>query len=204
MRQVILVTFCSILSSVYGQDSTKKIQLGIDVSWGINIIGTGNYFPGITLSGNKHCVFAGPMIVYYADPGQRSPLIGLQAGYQVYPNGRKNRFNLFFEYDFNYLNAKITNEFSGPNSNPNGGVKRRTIAFYSLCNYLSYGFRLNIFKGLYFKTNGGVGLGWSQKDFIYEYWNGSVSENNKVPAYFAVGAILKVGFGYDFLTVKKG
>lgn len=198
-----LIILCAVFGSVYGQDSAKTFQLGLDISLGYNNTGRGNFLPAVTVSGNRHGVFAGPLLINNADPVQRGPLFGIQAGYQFYPNGRQKTFNLFFEYDFNFLDGKIVDTAPAMITNPYGGVKTRTIGFFSLFNYFSYGFRLNILKGLYLKTNVGLGLGWSGEEFKYEYWSGNVSGDFRMPPYFTTGWLIKGGLGYDFLAVKK-
>jgi hypothetical protein len=202
MRHIFLFFLLITLQTVSGQDTTNAIILGTDISLGFNQVGNGNYFPSITASKGKHIVFLGPILVNNADIGQTKLLVGLQTGYQIYPNGQQNRFNLFFEYDFIFLSAKIVDEYPCPTGIPYNNAKKRTIDFFSLENYFSYGFKLNMFKGFYFKTNFGVGFGWYKKQFNYEYCNGQNSINERRPKFWPLGGLFKVGVGYNFLTIK--
>ncbi len=136
------------------QDSLKKLQIGLDYTMGNTTIGKGNIFTSIVIGKGKHVAFLGPAFIYGLPHNPYRPIYGIQAGHQVYPNGRDNRFNLFFEYDFNFMKFKLTQNYYSYNSS---GVKNVTTEFSSLDNYLGFGFRLNLIEGLYFKTNVGLG-----------------------------------------------
>jgi hypothetical protein len=77
------------LISLQGQDSLTKLQLGFDFSIGNNAIGRGNIYPSITLTKGKHLAFVGPAFIYGMYYNPYPPAYGLQAGYQIYPNGKK-------------------------------------------------------------------------------------------------------------------
>ncbi|MEO6306000.1 MAG: hypothetical protein ABIP51_22830 [Bacteroidia bacterium] len=216
----ILLLFTSIIY-LKGQDSLNKLQLGVDLALGNNAIGKGNILPSITISKGKHVVFAGPTFIYGLTSNPYRPIYGLQAGYQFYPNGRKNRCNLFFEYDFNYMKARFQQDYYSNNST---GLKKRITEFSSLDNYLGFGFRLNIIKGLYFKTAVGLGIVIYDQSFKEEYYDGTSRSYSygqsvyfgKFPPYYLrpfydeyyfnysqIIGIFKIGLGWDLYSFKK-
>lgn len=104
-------------------------------------------------------------------------------------------------------------------------LKTKNIEVTSIDNYLGFGFRLNIYKGLFFKTNLGIGLVLYGEKNKEEFNNGSSSNYNKpltanvgkfYPFYsrnsyydkYALNSgqligIFKAGFGWDLYTFKK-
>ena len=172
------------LFNIKGQDSLKRTSIGIDFSIGNNALGRENILPSITLSKGNHLAFVGPAFIYNMPYNPYPPQYGVQAGYQFYPNGTMNRFNLFFEYDFNYVNANFIRKFNG--SYPES-VVRKDISILSIDNYLGFGFRLKIFKGLYFKSNIGIGA-------IYYLESVSETHNN--------GEVYQYEYKYPFVVGK--
>lgn len=217
--------FTVILLSTYNvvcQDSLKKITIGVDFNIGNNALGRKNIYPSIVLSKGKHSLFFGPSFIYGIPYRMYAPIYGLQAGYLFYPNGHHKRLNLFFEYDFNYTKAKF--EFNYYSSSPSG-LKKRNITLTSIDSYVGFGFRANIFKGLYLKTNVGVGLIFYSENVTNEFYNGNIYKSNLQPEvhvgnfypfnysnqYFApyysynkqfIG-LFKIGVGYDFSLKRK-
>jgi hypothetical protein len=209
MRPLILSAIFIISHSAYGQDTIKIRQLGFDYSVGINYFASWNSLPSITYSTSKHSVFAGPIIVnlnsldegYYEN---FTPSIAIHTGYQFYPYGRRRRFNLFFEYNFLYLKTKtIVHDYERQPIQMWGGIKTKTIDLFSLENYLCYGFRLNISKGLYFQTNVGTGFGWYRYREAQKYWDGQYGAGQSKPYFWKFSNIFKIGLGFDFSILKK-
>lgn len=201
MRHLILLTLLTIALSVYGQDTTKTLKTGLDFSSSTTYSGTGSYLPSVTMSKDKHCVFLGPMFVPLYN---YSPIaLGVQTGYQFYPNGKQRRFNLYFEYDFSFLKNKHSEEImSNPTSQPYGGLKTYTIRVSTLENNLSFGFRLNFLKLLYFQTNVGKGFGWYSKETDYEFWSGHTNVINYKESWL-FQTFFKIGLGFDIPVPKK-
>ena len=154
-----------------GQDSLKKLQIGLDFGIGKNAIGRGNIYPSITLSKGNHVIFGGPAFIFGMDYNPYPPSYGVQAGYQFFPNGRNKRFNLFFEYDFNYVKANFIYKYAPKYSS---SLVEADIELKSLDNYLGFGFRLKIYKGLYLKTNVGAGLIYYGEKIVMKYNDGTV------------------------------
>ena len=205
------------------QDSLKTFQIGFDLGLGNNALGRGNIYPALTLSKGKHVAFAGPAFIYGIYYNPYPPSYGVQMGYQFYPNGRNNRFNLFFEYDFNYVRSQFHFGYYSTNQT---ALKKQGILLSSVDNYLGFGFRLNLSKGLYFKTNLGVGLIYYGEKYHEEYNDGTVknySSGNqfyfgnfypfsaRYTSYFGTEhyydnrfvGIVKVSIGSDFHSFKK-
>lgn len=224
MKNIIfsLTTVFISLFSLKAQDSLNKLQIGFDFLIGNNALGRENIYPSITLSKAKHTAFIGPAFIYGLYYNPYAPSFGLQAGYQYYPNGKKNRFNLFFEYDFNWVKAKFQiNHYSWNQT----GLKKRNIEISSLDNYLGFGFRLNIIKGLYLKTNLGLGLIFYRESTKDELYDGTIIAYNDTGKLFAgkfypftsqyIGyelypwrqnqliGIFKIGLGWDLYSFKK-
>ncbi len=223
MKKIIinLLIITTSVINLKGQDSLNKLQLGIDFAIGNNAIGKGNILPTITLSKGKHVVFMGPTFIYGLAFNPYRPIYGVQAGYQIYPNGRRNRFNLFFEYDFNYMKGKFQKDYYSYYSK---GIKKSTTVFSSLDNYLGFGFRLNLIKSFYFKTNVGLGVIVYDQNTTEEYYDGTTKNYNygqqifigKFPSYFfapffneyyfnygQMVGIFKMGIGCDLCSFKK-
>ena len=222
MKKIILVFTGLLLSTftILSQDSIKKHSIGVDFNIGNNALGRKNIYPSIVLSKGKHSFFIGPSFIYGSQYRLYAPIHGLQAGYLFYPNGHQKRFNLFFEYDFNY--TKVNVDFKYYLSSQNG-LKKRSIELMSIDNYIGFGFRTNIFKGLYIKTNASVGMIFYSENVEDEFYNGTVSKSNMNPRFYVGNyypyryggsgypyyfnrkyfiGLFKIGIGYD-IHIKK-
>lgn len=223
MRKVLFITIIALSTcSLIGQDSLKKVTIGVDFNMGNNALGRRNIYPSIVLSKGKHSLFFGPSFIYGIPYRLYAPIYGVQAGYMFYPNGHHKRFNLFFEYDFNYTKAKF--EFNYYSSSPSG-LKKRIIDLISIDSYVGFGFRANLFKGLYLKTNVGVGLIFYSENVIDEFNDGKIYKSDFDPTIYGgnfypynftnqyyypyysyskkfVG-LFKIGLGYDFSLKRK-
>ncbi len=223
MKKLLFATIFALSTcNLISQDSLKKISVGIDFNVGNNALGRKNIYPSIVLSKGKHSLFLGPSFIYGIPYRLYAPTYGVQAGYMFYPNGHHKRFNLFFEYDFNYTKAKF--EFNYYTSSQSR-IKKRIIDLISIDSYVGFGFRANIFKGLYLKTNVGVGLIFYSENVTNEFYNGEIYKSNIQPSihagnfypynyatqYFApyynydkqfIG-LFKFGLGYDFYLKRK-
>lgn len=171
---LLIACLCCILN-LKSQDSLNKAKIGLDFSMGNNACGRANILPSITFTKAKHTVFAGPAFVYGMEINPYPPAYGIQVGYQFFPNGQKNRFNLFFEYDLYYI--KKTHEFSKYISSPPTFIER-SVTITSLDNYLSFGFKFNINSAIYLHTNVGLGVIWYKETVNDEYSNGKVNNYN--------------------------
>jgi len=167
----IFITCLCTVFSLKSQDSLKKLKLGADFSIGNNALGRRNILPNITLSKGRHSIFLGPAFIFGMEYNPFPPQYGVQAGYQFYPNGTKHRFNLFFEYDFNCVNANFKFYYDAPALHE---LTTRSINVSSVDNYMGFGFRLNIFKWLYLKTMVGVGIIYYMQSFKDTYNDGTV------------------------------
>lgn len=155
MKKIVLLIVCLhiFVTHVWSQDSLKKIKIGLDFSMSNTAIGKANINPSVTFSKGKHFIFAGPYFLYpyYFNPYR--PIYGVQTGYQFYPNGSCNKFNLFFEYNFSFVKGSVIDqEWS------HAGLSRRGIEIESLDNYLGFGFKANITTHLYFHSSVGLGV----------------------------------------------
>jgi hypothetical protein len=171
MKKILLFSFLAI-GVCKAQHTTTKTQIGLDISMGNNAIFRQNILPSITLSKNKHVFFAGPGFYYNLPYNEYVPAYGAQAGYQFYPNGQTNRFNLFFEYDISYVSKTYRyNYYSG--FYPNAELVKKAAKIRSFDNYLGFGFKLNIDKVFYLHTNVGFGVLMYREDSHLEFSNGS-------------------------------
>lgn len=222
MKKILFVTIIAFLNStLISQDSLKKVSFGVDFTIGNNAIGRKNIYPSVVLSKGKHSLFIGPSFIYGTEYRLYAPIYGFQAGYLFYPNGHHKRFNLFFEYDFNYTKAKFEFQYYSSSAS---GLKKQNITLTSIDNYGGFGFRMNVFKGLYFKTNVAVGLIFYSENVTNEFYNGIIYKSNIQPS-LQVGnfypfdyrnsyyynyygnkhfiGLFKIGLGYDFSLKKK-
>jgi hypothetical protein len=148
-----------------------RTKIGVDYSMGNNALGRANILPSVTLSHKKHAIFAGPTFVYGIAYNIYTPCYGIQAGYQFFPNGQSNRFNLFFEYDMNLFKKQFKWEYYPWNNN---SIIKRSLILTSFDNYLSFGFKWNITKAISFHTNVGLGLVYYKTQDSQESKNGSI------------------------------
>jgi hypothetical protein len=166
------------------------------------------FFPSLSLSWNKQIIFAGPSVVFY-DAQHPQPLSGAQAGYRIFPNGRNKKFNLFFEYNINYVNGKIKDNIGYPWDDFSGGYKSVTQSRHvvSLDNYFGFGFRWNIFRNFYLSSNIGAGVGLYKEDYTYSYLNGPTwGSKGNLAFRDPIGSfnrLFKIGIGYDLVNFKK-
>lgn len=201
----ILSSFCASAQ----KDTLKKKQLGVVASITSNQIADMLPNASAVFSTGKHSLFAGSFLVNSIDPAQKGPFFAWQAGYRIYPNGKTNRMNLFLETEFNFFRSKIVQTTAAPSSNPNGGVKKQTIINNVYAQYLAAGFRLNILENLHINVTAGIGFDISKYSFTYEYWNGVIVETGSGSTYFGHptgnygNGVVRIGVGYDFLTLKK-
>ncbi len=197
--------FLLLVKLLNAQDTTKTFQLGVNGYVSYNGIGRTNINPSIVTSYGRHTVFIGVLLVDNIDVLQNGYLPGLQLGYQFYPNGKEKIFNLFFEYDFNLLKAKIEND--NPTSlsiNQNSYSAMETLEVFNIEQYLGYGFNIQFLKRFYFTTSVGIGCGWYQRQFIYNCDNGQVIKLGDRKPYFGMPTgIFKTGIGFNFLPWKK-
>ena len=159
----------------HGQDTSRSSHIGVDVSWAGRNIVEGCFRPSITWSVGKHTAFLGPMFenfVGYTEDYHQS--FAIQGGYRIYPNKRGKTFNLFFEYDFDFVTTRrITHNYS-PNTAWNGYGSLKTVsrkpAYFE--NSFCFGFRLNLCKQIYLNTDFGAGFGKYNEHLTWEYWYG--------------------------------
>jgi hypothetical protein len=187
----------------YSQDTTKTLKLGVCGHITYNNIGDRNINPSIVANYGKSTYFIGPLLADNVDPAQKNYLVGLQTGYQIYPNGKGKVFSFFFEYDMNLLSSKIISDaadfywYSSNSINKYNGT--RHLEVFDFSHYISYGFNVHFLKQFYFSTSLGVGCGWYKKQFI---WNAQTGETfnsgNDVATFDYLDGMLKVGLGYNF------
>jgi hypothetical protein len=185
------------------QDSTKKLVLGICGHFSMNNVGHQNINPSIVVNYGKSSIFIGPLLAKNVDPSQKTYLPGLQCGYQFYPNSKKRVFSFFFQYDLNFLSAKL---YSDPtdffwNNNYYFGTRKIEIFNFSQC--LSYGFNIHFLKRFYFSTSLGLGGGWYKKEYIWEANTVEVFTTGNNNPNFYIDFLFKAGLGYNFWTAKK-
>ena len=170
------------------QDSLNRVKLGLDFSVGNNALGRDLLLPSVTIGNNKHTIYLG-LIYNVGAKENQYPLnnsypsaYALQAGYLFYPNGSKNRFNLFFVYDFNYLNASF--KFTYP-AGTSTQIKNKTIKLTSIENYLGFGFKFNICKWLFLKTTVGLGVIYYGEKINQTSFSGSKTSYEYKSQFFA-------------------
>jgi hypothetical protein len=207
IMKLLIFTIATSLFSVpllKGQDTLKRVYVGVDLACvRPDVFKKDGFFPSLTVSSGKHVVFAGPSLVYYDQYHPRG-LWGAQAGYRLFPNKHYKRFNLFFEYNVNFVKGKLIDNYRSFGWFNTESI--RTINLVALDNYFGFGFRINLFKNLYLSSNIGFDLGFYKEEYSYEYPNGAkwgssghlrlrnLSDRNK---------IFKIGIGYDLFRLKK-
>jgi hypothetical protein len=171
MKKLILFSVLTV-GICKGQNQTPATQIGLDISMGNNAVFRQNILPSITLSKNKHVFLAGPGFYYNLPYNEYISAYGAQAGYQFYPNGRNNRFNLFFEYDVSFIKKAYTyNYYTG--HYPNSQLIKKTAVVTALDNYIGFGFKVNLDKVFYLHTNVGLGVLMYREDAHLEFSDGS-------------------------------
>jgi hypothetical protein len=188
-------------STLMAQESDPKFKVGIGCFYARASTTGQSVLPTITLTRGKHVFFAGPALYYLNDENPR-PLTGANLGYQFFPNGRQNRFNLFLEYDFTYMEG-TTREKPSYNWYSASSYK---IHIVDISNYLGFGFRLNIIKNLYLNAGAGVGILPLYKDeYFYESPNGefSTGKGSLVLRELQFYHFFKFGLCLDLIKVRS-
>lgn len=208
MKNIILCGFIviSCCKQLKSQEAPKGASLGLDLSYTrLSTFEKPGGFFSLTYMRGKHLVFAGPSLQYY-DYAHPQPLWGAQAGYRIFPNGTGRRFNLFFEYNLNYVKGTIKDRVGLYFYEMYAGYADRKIALVSIDNYLGFGFRCHLFKGLYVASNAGFALGFYKEDYSYtdqggRSWSGKGHLSPRWP--LRDNRIFKITVGYDLVRLKK-
>lgn len=222
MKRIILIIF--IFSSqqiVFPQSDTSNI-LKRKYKFGINTsINYSNHLRGLTAgatcSKGVHFLLCGITIwepnidvreqsVLDNSPSSSSfytnqKKFGIDLTYKIFPNPENKRFKLFFFYDLDMAKI-VTNEnihewVYGIN-NYVGGNEEETL--YVMTHIWGYGFKMKIFKGLYFNNSLGFGIGFIRKDFIdiypdpYSYFNQSEQGGGFGSG---IATLFNIGLGYE-------
>ena len=199
----------SLTQESYSQDTTKTWLLGVCGHIAYNNIGDGNIQPSMVANYGKNTYFIGPLLANNVDPAQKNSLLGLQAGYQFYPNGKGKVFSFFFQYEMNLLSSKFVSDAADFYWYSNNSISKyngtRTTQVFDFSHYVSYGFNLHFLQQFYLSTSIGVGGGWYKKQFT---WNAQTGETftsgNDQATFDYLDGMFKVGLGYNFWKIKKG
>ncbi len=156
----------------------------------------GCLFIDYTIEKGKSLISIGPIFnrnLYAAyDHGIRRTnegfnLHGLHCSYLIFPNGRNNTFNLFFQLDLAYFNNKIDaipEDFYFHNNL----TRLKEVMIEST---ISYGFRINFLRHFYFNNSIGLGFGHSNREYNYETGPNRISKSK------GLSGLWKMGFGFN-------
>jgi len=213
---ILIIT--STLSSA--QDTIRPIKLGVAINYineGQDIINAIN--PSAIVYYKKHSAFIGALIIpTYSEIDQYfssiSPLygysnlnlqtkysLGLQMGYKIYPNKKGKVFNFFFDYNLSFLKSKINYSINNLYSSTHDNIKLN-LEIFDFYNFIGYGFDVNFLKHFYLTTNFGIGLGWNHYESNPSYLIGGMFMSSESYV-LEPSAIIKIGLGYNFLSLKK-
>lgn len=169
LQKILFVIFLILSNTCYGQqDSTQNKATKFGISLGSNATLTTNglnYFMYLTLEKGKSFYAVGPVIglkllirtdSYYGEPTittGKYAINGFHALYQINPNPAAKVFNLFFQYEFDFLYYQDEGQdFNDPQIN--GSYKAYELW---LENYIGYGFRLNFSRTISLTQSIGIG-----------------------------------------------
>ncbi len=168
-HKVLFIIFWTLSTICYGQqDSTENKTAKFGISLGSNVTPTTNglnFFVYLTLEKGKSFYALGPVIGpklkirtdnYYGTPTVTTgkyAINGFHALYQINPNPIAKVFNLFFQYEFDFLYYQDEGQdFYDPQIN--GAYKAYELW---LENYVGYGFKLNFSRILSLTQSVGIG-----------------------------------------------
>jgi hypothetical protein len=187
----------------FSQDSTKTLLIGVAGHISINDLGHLNTNPSVVANYKKHTLFLGPLFSAGVHPTENIILPGLQLGYQIYPNGKGKVFSFFFEYNFNFLSAKIKSGQTDFYWGYNKYTGERLIKILNNSHYLSYGFNVHFLKYFYFSTSLGLGKSWYKEESIWKANTGEKFSSGGKRNFNYINGLFKVGIGCNFLNIKK-
>lgn len=193
---LLLFIFPSLLNA---QDSTSTEHPRFGLVAGISAAPSVTYgwMSGISCSYKKHEVFATLLLMnHFYNSNKIFP--GFQGGYRFYLNGNEKRFDLLFEYDFAYINARYERPYF---IDPNFSVTSTLIQSLNVIeNYFSFGFRVNILRHLFVAPSFGIGVGKVEEKRYDKYSNGPTSYLYDYKSPFALTANLNIT--YHFFVLK--
>lgn len=201
MKKLTLLLVLSASLGMKAQDSISSPRLGI--TSGISTLAVGMSSPalhaGLSFSSGKHEVYITSFFVSSLYD-MKGTFPGFGAGYQFYPNGIHNRFDLLFAYDFIYFSARP--EYIYPSNGPAWAPVAMGRSLKEIENYLGFGFRAKIISHLFFSASVGIGAGKSQEEIYWRYADGTkqYSDNGYNEAFALHG---KIRITYHFLELKK-
>lgn len=196
---IIIISLILISNHTFGQDSikTKKLEFGICIGSNVSYATHGlNYFGYITIEKGGSLFAIGPVVgpklkitrMRGNEPHYRTGeyrINGFHVLYQINPNPEGKIFDLFFQYEFNFLYYKDRGyEYDDPLLK--GAYKAHDIYIE---NNVNYGFRLKIMKNI--NLNQSIGIG-------YLYYRSWINELN-IDGYSGLGINAKLAINYKFL-----
>ena len=207
-KLLLLVSLLSFMQGIAQDDTITDNKLSFGLRTGhssYTYIHSPNYFFWLTFSKGKHEFAIGPSwgntpVFFYSSSflykNDDISFNGFDLSYRIYPNGKTNRFNLFFQLD----GLKKWGQRSYPikiNDYPFPGQSIedvRTVKGTSTQFALEQGFDLNFLRHCYVGFS--YGLIWKIETINHLY--NAASSNNKYDKHQGIQALLRFSLGYRF------
>lgn len=211
-RTFILITVLCLSNALFGQKETintvpdsSKYNLGFQVTYITNsemYFNDGALFAtSFNLNFEKHLFQFGPL--WWFDKNEPTNTFrGVIFSYQFFPLKTNRTLNFYFLYDLVYSFEKTSWEsemqFNPPHPSNELFHVYSSTRWNSLINQIGYGFRVNVFKGLYIDQNFSLGL----EVYKYESENIVPADPSLSTTYRSSGhdtnMFLKLGIGYSW------
>ena len=202
MRSSILFLFVSILSfaGLTQEDTIQQSKYYHGSNFGTYISGGSyglSYNIDYTIEKEKLLLAIGPILgptlYVWPDQGIRRKqynlkLNGVHTSFIVYPNTKRNTFNLFFQYDLAYL--RYNADWSYDDLFETTQVKNLKESFIETT--ISYGIRINFFKRFHIYNSIGLGYAFNFKNYLYEHGTTRKSNQNFMTGLIKLGAGFKI------------
>lgn len=197
---------------IQGQEEVKqpiskeaKLKFGVQVSYindGELYFNDGAEFASsVTFRYKKHLAQIGP--IWWFDKNKDVDVFrGLIISYQFFPKELSKTLNFYFLYDLSYTfeNGEMQSKAHFYPTHPINEIYNinTSTSWQTLSNHVGYGFRVNVFKGLYIDQNFSLGIEihrYTSENEVVE--DPSLSYNFKSSGH-GTNMFLKLGIGYNF------
>ena len=195
-----------IINICFGQADTlkqkKNFILGVNFGTLVSPSSEGiNYFAYLTIKNGRSLLAIGPvlgpkLILKNSNGGDLADgqhrINGFHISYQINPNEENKIFDLFFHYQFIFLEYKDRGSYSDPWVSYDYHAYRMDIE-----NMIGYGFKAKFSRNLYLTQSFGFGLRYSDFKCVRS-WNSDFVVKEFSPAF-----MVNLSIGYKFERKKR-
>lgn len=174
MRTLFFVLFILLsLPAISQKDSTdSRFKLGISLNNSFNFpVAVYSLSPLLTLQNRKHQFEIGPRLFFFEQYGSEIHR-GVVFNYRYYTTGNDKKFGVFLfahsDYIYSFYETFDTGHFSSPPYVVTYNTRDITNA---ITTNLGFGVQVNVFKGLYFASNFGLGVRFMHYQYLLDSYN---------------------------------